>query len=127
MFLKQHMQVGELYLEYVKGECKQRSGVMCDFCTEFSPSVEALGAAPRPKPDGEVLPELCHLPCDQTPTATSNCARREVDDYQPRVQIKKHVQPEVLTLDDEESVATFSKPMQLGKTLLENISSIFIT
>lgn len=89
MFLKQHMQVGELYLEYLKGECKQTSGVMCDFCTEFPPSVEALGAVPRPKPDGEVLPELCYLPYDQTPTATSYGARREVDDYQPRVQIKK--------------------------------------
>ena len=75
------MQVGELYLEYLKGECKQTSGVMCDFCTEFPPSVKALGAVPRPKPDSVVLPELCYLPYDQTPTATSNGARREVDDY----------------------------------------------
>ena len=70
LFLKQHMQVGELYLEYLKGECQQTSGVMCDFCTEFPPSVEALGPVPRPKPHGDILPELCYLPYDQTPTAT---------------------------------------------------------
>ena len=65
MFLKQHMQVGELYLEYLKGECQQTSGVMCDFCSEFPRSVEALGPVPRPKPHGDVLAELCYLPYDQ--------------------------------------------------------------
>ena len=43
MFLKQCMQVEELYLEYLKGECKQTSGVTCDFCTEFPLSMEAFG------------------------------------------------------------------------------------
>ena len=127
MFLKQHMQMGELYLEYFR-KCQQTSGIMCDFCTEFPPSVEALGPVARPKPHSDVLPELCYLPYDQTPKSTSDGARREVDDFQLRVQLKKHVEQEVLTLDDEESIAINStKPMQFGKTLLENILSIFIT
>ena len=37
-FIEQHVHVGELYLEYIKGDCQQNSGVLCEFCTKFPPS-----------------------------------------------------------------------------------------
>lgn len=120
MFLKQHMQVGELYLEYLKGECQQTSGVTCDFCTEFPPSVEALEPVPRPMPDNEALPKLCYLSYDRTPAAASDGTRRDVDDFQPRAQIKKHLEQQVLTLDDKESITAFSKTFAVQEDLVSN-------
>jgi hypothetical protein len=62
LFLKQHMQVRELYmyLEYLKGECQYTTGKICAFCAEF-PSAEVLGPVPRPMLDDEALPELCYF------------------------------------------------------------------
>ena len=37
-FIEQHVHVGELCLEYIKGDCQQNSGVLCEFCTKFPPS-----------------------------------------------------------------------------------------
>ena len=34
---------------------------------------------------------------------------REIDDYQPRAQIKRHVKERKLTLEDSDSIAEFSK------------------
>ena len=117
LFLKQHMQVGQLYLEYLKGECECTTGTICAFCAEF-PSVELLGPVPRPMPDNEPLPELCYLSYDQTPTATADGVRREVDDFQPRAQIKKQSEQEKLTLDDEESITAFSKSYAVQEDLV---------
>ena len=119
LFLKQHMQLGELYmyLEYLKGECQYTTGTICAFCAEF-PSVEVLWPVQRPMPDDEALPELCYLPYDQTPTATADGVRREVDEFQPRAQIKKQSEQERLTLDDEESITAFSKSYAVQEDLV---------
>ena len=47
-FIEQHVHVGELYLEHIKGDCQQNSGVLCEFCTKFPPSRDSLHRAPRP-------------------------------------------------------------------------------
>mgnify|MGYP002804378268 CR=1 FL=1 len=41
-FIEEHMEVGELYLEYIKENCLKSKGSMCEFCTKFPPSVEGL-------------------------------------------------------------------------------------
>ena len=66
--IEEHMEVGELYLEYVKGNCQKTKGTMCEFCTKFPPSVEDLQRVPRPKPDDSALAQLSYLPYDKTPT-----------------------------------------------------------
>lgn len=97
-FLKQHVQVGELYLEFLKGDCKQTSGKLCDFCTKYPSFREKLQRVPRPKPDLTALPELKYLPHDKTPNTTTDGHQRSVDDFQPRAQIKKHLDEGKLTL-----------------------------
>ena len=111
------MQVAELQLEYLKGECQYTTGTTCAFCAEF-PSVDVLGQVPRPMFDDEALPELFYLPYDQTPTATADGVRREVDDFQPRVQIKKQSEQEKLTLEDKESITAFSKSCAVQEDLV---------
>lgn len=116
-FLKEHVQVGELYLEYLKGDCGNTKKTLCEFCAKFPPSAPVLERAPRPMPDQDALPELRYLPFDKTPTVTSSASQRDVDDYQPRAQIKKSFQNGTLTLDDEESIEKFSKTFAVEGTL----------
>lgn len=115
-FIEQHVQVGELYLEYMKGDCQQNSGVLCEFCTKFPPSKDSLHHVPRPMPDETTLPDLKYLPFDQTPSTSPEGRPREIDDYQPRAQIKRHVEEGKLALDDSESIVEFSKTFAVPET-----------
>lgn len=117
-FMKEHVQVGELYLEYLKGDCENTKKTLCEFCTKFPPSVPGLERVPRPMPDQEALPELRYLAFDKTPTVTLSGSQREVDDYQPRAQVKKLFQDGTITLDDAESIGKFSKTYAVEETLI---------
>ena len=119
-FLKQHVQVGELYLEFLKGDCKQTSGKLCDFCTKCPSFREKLQRVPRPKPDVTALPGLKYLPHDKTPNRTTDGHQRPLDDFQPRAQIKKHVKEGKLTLTDSESITSFSKAFAVEEDLVRN-------
>ena len=57
-FIEQHVHVGELYLKYIKGDCQQNSGVLCEFCTKVPPSRDSLHRVPRPRADEMALPDL---------------------------------------------------------------------
>ena len=96
-FIKQHVHVGELYLEYIKGDCQQNSGVLCEFCTKFPPFRDSLHRVPRPKPDETALPDLKYLSFDETPITSPEGHSREIYDYQPTAQIKRHVKERKLT------------------------------
>ena len=74
--------MGELYLEYIKGDCQNKNNTLCGFCAKFPSSAPGLARVPRPMPDQKALPELCYLPFDKTPTVTSSGSQRDVDDYQ---------------------------------------------
>ena len=70
-FIHSHCLHGAMFLEYLKGSCKDAHGKVCDFCTT------------RPFPDHETS-GYHYLPVDKTPT--NNMV---VDDYLPRAQLKK--------------------------------------
>ena len=85
-FIDTHFEIGEMYLEYLKGSCKISSGKLCDFCTSCEKcSGESLVRIPRPYPDHE-SPGLHYLPLSSTPTTN-----RSIDDFLPRAQLKKPV------------------------------------
>ena len=86
--MTEHVQVGELYLEYLKGDCQKANKTLCEFCTKLPCSTPGSERVPRPMPDHEALPDLCYLPFDKTPTISSTGSQREVGDYQPRAQAK---------------------------------------
>ena len=91
--MEEHVQVGELYLEYIKGvknKTKTKTTSPVGFVLNFPVQLQAWQELiPRPMPDQKALPELCYLPFDKTPTVTSSGSQRDVDDCQPRAQIKK--------------------------------------
>ena len=118
VFIQEHMEVGELYLEYIKGNCQEIKGNMCEFCTKFPPSVECLKRVPRPMPDESALPDLCYLPYDKTPTVKTSGSPRDVDDYQPRAQTRKKFEEGTLSLDDAESIAKFSETYAVKETAI---------
>ena len=62
-----------------------------------------LGRCPKPYPDHSCLPEYHYLPYQQTLNEG-----REVDDWQPRVQLKKQHASGAVALTDPESVAAFA-------------------
>ena len=49
-FLKKHIQIGELYLEFLKGGCKQTGGKLYGFCTKYPSFHKKIRWVPRPKP-----------------------------------------------------------------------------
>ena len=61
-----------------------------------------------PIPDESRLPEYHYKHVRDTPAQINGCMR-EIDDLQPRIQIKKVVKEDDLSLDNEESMEKFSK------------------
>ena len=83
------------------GRCEDRTGELCSICEEC-PWPRCL-PGPRPYPDKSRLPEFHYLPADKTPIEN-----REVDDYQPRVQLTKLYQAKIITSDNADAVDKFS-------------------
>ena len=115
-FMIEHVQVGKLYLKYLRGDC-QKTNILCEFCAKLLLLCSRLGRVPRPMPDHETLPELCYLPHDKTPTITLSGSNREVDNYQPRAQAKKRLQHGTLKLEDAEAIKSFSKTFAVEENL----------
>lgn len=72
-----------MYLEYLKGSCEGESGERCDYCTSHEFCCSSITRIPKPYPDVQRC-GFHYLAAKDTPTAD-----RSVDDYHPRVQLKK--------------------------------------
>ena len=62
--MTEHFQVGELYLEYLKGDCQKTNKTLCEFCTKppcLAPGSERV-ARPMPPPLTRPLPLLQLVP-----------------------------------------------------------------
>jgi len=105
-FIQDHIQVGELYLEFIKEDCKKENNSLCDFCTKF-PNVTGLKRVPKPLPDTTALPKLQYLPCHTTPTVLYG-KHQAVDDFQPRAQHKKSFNDKSISSNDPELILKFS-------------------
>ncbi len=80
--IEDHAEVGDMYIEFLKGDCRKHRTTQCQQCsTWISPSIHRC---PKPFPDYQKLPSYQYLPPEETPIE-----QREVDDTQPRVQLKK--------------------------------------
>ena len=96
-----HFEDGENYREYLKFSCQGQGevGGICSFCSKWA----GAPICPKPFPDHPCFPEYHYLPYKQTPKE-----RRDIDDWQPRVQLKKQHASGNLVLSDPESVAAFA-------------------
>ena len=86
-FMDSHCIIGEMFLDYFKGACKENgelSGTaLCDFCSSTREQCcEEIEHVLRPYPDNESDGHH-YLPLSKNPANN-----RLVDDYMPRVQLK---------------------------------------
>ena len=103
VFKDSHCPHGAMFLEYLKGSCKDAHGKLCDFCTSREKCCSQIEHVPRPFPDHE-SPGYHYLPVNKTPTNN-----RVVDDYLPRLQLKKAYISGECSLEDPTSISNFSR------------------
>ena len=106
-FMDSHCIIGEMFLEYLKGACKENgeSGTLCDFCSKRDQCCEEIERVARPFPDNESGGHH-YLPLCKTPT--NNRTNRVIDDYMPRVLLKAAYASSQCSLDDPSSISKFS-------------------
>ena len=56
LFENNHCEMGELYIEYRKNACKEKSGELCDFCKENEVISFEPKPTPRPYPEAPRIP-----------------------------------------------------------------------
>jgi hypothetical protein len=109
-FMEQHSEVGEKYMEYVRYCCNSSSWLHCN---ESGWIVSACNKIPKPMPDYSA-DGMHYMSVLNTPSEI-NGAPRTVDDFQPRKQVKDHLQ----TLSADEEIEEFSKKYIVDRTLLK--------
>ena len=106
-FMDSHCIVGEIFLECLKGACKENgeSGTgLCYFCSSTREQCcDEIEHVARPFPDNESDGHH-HLPFSKTPANN-----RLVDDYMPRIQLKPAYTSGRRSLDDPTSISKFSR------------------
>ena len=107
-FMDSHSIIGEMFLEYFKGACKENgelSGTaLCDFCSSTREQCcEEIELVAKPFPDNE-SDEHHYLPLSKNPANN-----RLVDDYMLRVQLKAEYASGQCSLDDPTSISKFSR------------------
>ncbi|XP_035690603.1 uncharacterized protein LOC118425678 [Branchiostoma floridae] len=124
-FVERHFKTGELYMEYVKGSCKDLSEEqeLCDFCISHNFTGPPPSPVPRPYPDYGQLPDFHYLPYERTPLEG-----RPPDDYQPRAQLKAAINNNTVSIDNAESIHEFSQkyivPEDKVKEYVEHINLV---
>jgi hypothetical protein len=103
-FMDRHCIIGKMFLEYLKGACKENgeSGTLCDFCSTSKQCCDEIEHVARTFPDKESDGQH-YLPLSKTPAKN-----RDIDDYMPQVQLKAAYTSGQCCLDDPTSISTFS-------------------
>ena len=78
-FMDRHCIIGKMFLEYLKGACKENgeSGTLCDFCSTSKQCCDEIEHVARTFPDKESDGQH-YLPLSKTPAKN-----RDIDDYMP--------------------------------------------
>ena len=111
-----HMAVGDLYLEYLAGKCSLKG--TCDPCKNSSWSHINIKPGPRPIPNYALLPNYHYKPHNLTPLEG-----REIDDYQPRVQLRKLHSQGKISIDDETQISSFCDKYIVAPTHVQSYIS----
>ena len=82
----------------MKGSCNTADQQLCLFCSTHPWTGPKVTRVPAPLPDKTQLP--AHHYCDvlDTPTVRDDGTPRKIDDYQPRVHLKKLVAEGAISL-----------------------------
>ena len=108
-YIQDHYQAGELYFEFLCGECRITTGQLCDSCTKC-PSV-SKGAEnnriPRPAPDGSKLPDYHYLDVFMTPVKVDDGRWQVADDWQPRANFRQLFHAGAIALESRAMIFEF--------------------
>ncbi len=119
-FCNLHYQQGELYMEYLKGDCSKSSsdGQQCAECQSREWISPQMSRIPRPVPDKSRLPEFHYKDVFETYNHDSEHSRLP-DDWQPRHNIKSMFENGELITDDEDTVTLFVNKFIVEKQLVK--------
>ena len=103
-----HTEAGELYRGFLKGDCQNKVGGLCEWCKEHSFAGLQVERIPRPMPDtcrkGHYLDVFHNPPPPPPPLQIVSGKPCEPNDYQPRANIRKLVKAGSLKLQDLSSI-----------------------
>ena len=91
-------------MEIIRFHCEEKSGIACGYCSSNGWVGPPMGRIPRPIPDIDKLPEHHYKSVFTTSSHDDDGTLRQVDDYQPRVNLKKAFNSETVSLNDKPSI-----------------------
>ena len=100
-FMNTHCEIGEMYFEYLKGSC-EGGDERCSYWVSHDCCCASVNQVPRPYPDESSCSH--YLAVNDTPNTGQN-----IDDYHPRVQMKKIFAGNKQYFDDPNNIKQFSK------------------
>ena len=106
-FMNTHCEIGEMYFEYLKGSCEEEGDERCEYCISHDCCCCSVKRVPRPYPDQESS-GYHYLTVNDTPNTG-----RSIDDYHPRVQMKKIFAENKHYFDHPNNIEQFSKKFLL--------------
>jgi len=112
-FFDNHFEMGELYMEYIRGACSKNG--LCEYCREHPWFGPVISRAPRPMPG----PSSDYLTYDDTPTQIDGKLRLP-DDYQPRTQLKVSFASGEISSVEEDKVKEFAQEYCVAKSLVQS-------
>lgn len=116
-FMDQHTRKGEKYLEYLKFSCKD-NGHICTFCLQSGWTGPPCSRIPEPMPDYE-SDKFKYLHVAKTPTEVDK-EIRQVNDMNPRVQLKAWFAEGQLTTKNTEKISEFSRLYAIKEDIIVN-------
>ena len=116
-FIKDHIDIGEMYAEYRKGACRKQGG-LCDFCQKMEIRISSDSVRSGLRPYSNYNTEGFHY-CSYKETLTEiDGVPRPIDDYHPRAQLKQLFKEGALSSDDNKAIYKFSRKFIVPEKLI---------
>lgn len=104
-----HTEGGELYREFIKGDCETKTGQLCDWHKAHCFRGPPCGCIPWPYPAYNEEGKPHYLDVFQTPVCDDSGKTQRPDDFQPRANIRKLIKEGMFNLNDDQSIKSFAE------------------
>ena len=103
-FIENHCDIGMKYLEFVKDSCISKSVARCEFCESKGWRSTPMERVPQPYPDYDQLPDYHY---ERYQKSKDREGVREVDDFNPRKQLKSLFDLNKISLSQTDEIKPF--------------------
>ena len=118
-FVRDHVEIGELYMEYKKGSCEIYTQNKCDYSAKAPKIIQCpILPVPRPYPDASRLPEYHYKNYKETPLVIEDGELRKPDNFQPRHQLRLLLEQGSISSDNKEELKEFSSKFVVSEKLV---------